>query len=308
VASSIVQRDLAGNTSVNALNAAYINSNNGVITGNWKLDSSLLPNNTKIDLGSAEAPWGHVYTNYVNGLTVNADKISANSASVGSILFATLKDNNNLSVSSFDIDSTLSASSDSRLSTQKAVKTYIDKAVSDAVAALTVTNTAMQAQITGLGLPIPPGTVLNYAGTAPPTGYLIADGSAVNKSQYYNLYVALGGTFSPYGQTAQTFNLPNLLGKFIRSLGEPGRTIGSLQDGAVQSHGHLFDDVRWSEIDGAYTYNDPQLGQISVGPGAGSSRGTDYDNGVHFIRHGTYNTGGSETRPPNIALLAIIKF
>jgi microcystin-dependent protein/cytoskeletal protein CcmA (bactofilin family) len=69
------------------------------------------------------------------------------------------------------------------------------------------------------------------------------------------------------------------------------RTITANQ---MPTHGHLFDDIRWSEVSGAYTYNDPQLGPISVGPGAGSNRGTDYDNGAHFLQHGTYNAGGSQ--------------
>ena len=69
------------------------------------------------------------------------------------------------------------------------------------------------------------------------------------------------------------------------------RTITANQ---MPVHGHLFDDIRWSEVSGAYTYNDPQLGPISVGPGAGSNRGTDYDNGAHFLQHGTYNAGGSQ--------------
>lgn len=307
-AATVVQRDLAGNTSVNTLNASYINSSNGVITGNWKINSALQPTTTSVNLGSFDLPWNRVYATAVNGVNISSAVVVANTATIGTLAFSSLKDLNNLSITSFDIDSTLSASSNSRLATQQAIKTYVDKAVSDAVAALAVKNSALQTQISGLGLPIPAGTVFYYAGSAPPQGYLIADGSAVNKSQYYNLYIALGGGGSPYGQTTQTFNLPNLLGKFIRSLGEAGRTIGSTQDSAVQSHGHLFDDIRWAEIDGAYSYNDPQLGNISVGPGAGSNRGTDYDNGVHFIKHGTYNSGGSETRPPNIALLAIIKY
>jgi microcystin-dependent protein len=62
----------------------------------------------------------------------------------------------------------------------------------------------------------------------------------------------------------------------------------------MPAHGHLFDDIRWSEVSGTSTYNDPQLGIINVGPGAGSNKGTDYDNGAHFIQHGTYNTGSGQ--------------
>ena len=70
----------------------------------------------------------------------------------------------------------------------------------------------------------------------------------------------------------------------------------------MPSHGHLFDDIRWSEVSGTNTYNDPQLGSISVGSGAGSSRGTDYDNGAHFIQHGTYNVGGGQSHNHSVTV------
>jgi microcystin-dependent protein len=155
--------------------------------------------------------------------------------------------------------------------------------------------------------------VVYTAGTTVPAGFLAANGALVGKDQYTALYLALGGVSSPYGQNSASFNLPDLRGYFIRSADngagvDPGRVAGTVQDSAIKAHGHLFDDIRWSEISGVYSYQDPQLGNISVGPGAGSSRGTDYDNGVHFIKHGTYDTGGTETRPTNLALLAIIKY
>jgi microcystin-dependent protein len=73
--------------------------------------------------------------------------------------------------------------------------------------------------------------------------------------------------------------------------GQSTRTLTAAQ---MPTHGHLFDDIRWSEVSGTNTYNDPQLGVINVGNGAGSNRGTDYDNGAHFLQHGTYNAGGSQ--------------
>lgn len=305
---SLVQRDSLGSTVVNTLTAAKIYSSDGTISGDWKFEGSFKPKSNSVSLGASDSRWNYVYGTTLDATSLNVTNLTANAGSIGTISFTNLKDGNNHSVNSIDIDSTLSASSDSRLSTQKAVKAYVDKAVKDAVDALKLADTGLQNQLTGFGLPVPPGTVCYYAGYDAPAGYLRANGASVSKDTYYKLFIALGGISSPYGQNNQMFNLPNLEGSFIRGLGEPGRGPGSVQAGAIQSHGHTFDDIRWAEIDGAYTYQDPQLGQISVGPGAGSNKGTDYDNGVHFIRHGTYNTGGSETRPPNTALMVIIKY
>jgi microcystin-dependent protein len=73
-----------------------------------------------------------------------------------------------------------------------------------------------------------------------------------------------------------------------------GTSTKTLTTNQLPVHGHLFDDIRWAEVDGVYSYNDPQLGTIAVGPGAGSNRGTDYNNGVHFQQHGTYNAGSGQ--------------
>lgn len=73
-----------------------------------------------------------------------------------------------------------------------------------------------------------------------------------------------------------------------------GTSTKTLTTTHLPVHGHLVDDIRWAEVDGVYSYNDPQLGTIAVGPGAGSNRGTDYDNGVHFQQHGTYNAGSGQ--------------
>ena len=308
VANSIAQRTPTGGIDATKLTASEVYSPSGIISGNWGITATIAPStNAGASLGTPERRWAHVYSNSFDVGSVSSSLVNSTSATVANLTFVNLSDSFNHSVSNIDADATLSANSDTHLSTQKAIKAYIDKRITDAVAAIAATDNSLQTQITNLGLPIPSGTVLYHAGTTAPSGYLAADGSSQSIDQYQKLYLALGGVKSPYGQTSTRFNLPDLRGQFIRSLGEPGRTIGSIQDSANKSHGHLFDDIRWSEIDGAYTYTDPQLGAISVGPGAGSNRGTDYDNGVHFIRHGTYNTGDTESRPSNVALLAIIK-
>jgi hypothetical protein len=162
---------------------------------------------------------------------------------------------------------------------------------------------------------IPNGIVAQvayFARQTAPSGWLVCNGQAVSRTTYSTLFSAIGSLWGG-GDGVTTFNLPDLRGEFIRGWDagrgvDEGRTFASQQTDSIESHGHIFDDIRWSEISGSYTYNDPQLGTISVGPGAGSNRGTDYDNGAHFLQHGTYNTGIHETRPRNVAMLPCIKF
>jgi microcystin-dependent protein len=60
---------------------------------------------------------------------------------------------------------------------------------------------------------MPPGVVLPYAAAGtPPSGYLICDGSAVNRNTYAGLFAIIGTTYGA-GDGATTFNLPNMMGR-----------------------------------------------------------------------------------------------
>lgn len=60
----------------------------------------------------------------------------------------------------------------------------------------------------------PTATVLDFAGAVAPSGWLLCDGSAVSRTTYANLFVALGsGTIYGAGNGTTTFNLPDLRGR-----------------------------------------------------------------------------------------------
>jgi len=65
--------------------------------------------------------------------------------------------------------------------------------------------------VTGGGLS-PVGSIMQYAGSSAPSGWLIADGSAVSRTTYADLYTAIGTAYGS-GDGSTTFNLPNLKGK-----------------------------------------------------------------------------------------------
>jgi len=58
-----------------------------------------------------------------------------------------------------------------------------------------------------------------YGGVSAPTGWLICDGSALNRFVYADLFAAIGSAYGA-GDGSTTFNLPNLSGKF--ALGASG--------------------------------------------------------------------------------------
>lgn len=59
---------------------------------------------------------------------------------------------------------------------------------------------------------LPVGAIIPYSGSTIPTNFLLADGSAVSRTTYSELFEAIGTTYGA-GNGSTTFNLPNLKGK-----------------------------------------------------------------------------------------------
>lgn len=156
-----------------------------------------------------------------------------------------------------------------------------------------------------------PGEVFWFAGTTPPSGSLLADGSAVSRTTYAALFAAIG-TAHGEGDGSTTFNLPDIEGRFIRGRdngagrdpdaagrsaaatgGNSGDAVGSVQDDELESHTHT---VSWQTTSNTTTTGSaPRAVAI---PGTGNATPAT-----------TSSTGGStETRPKNIYLLPCIAY
>jgi microcystin-dependent protein len=59
---------------------------------------------------------------------------------------------------------------------------------------------------------VPTGTIVDFAATSPPTGWLICNGAAVNRVTYAALFAVIGTTFGA-GDGSTTFNLPDCRGR-----------------------------------------------------------------------------------------------
>lgn len=76
---------------------------------------------------------------------------------------------------------------------------------------------------------IPVGAIVQFGGVVAPDGWLICDGSAVSRSDYENLFNAIGTTYGN-GDGFNTFNLPDLRGRVPIGAGTgpnlTGRALG----------------------------------------------------------------------------------
>ncbi len=141
-----------------------------------------------------------------------------------------------------------------------------------------------------VSLTLPAGVITPFAGSVAPSGWLMCDGQVVSRLTYAALFAAIGTTYGP-GNGYTTFKLPDLRGEFIRGLDagrgvDAGRWLGSWQADEFRSHNHTFNFRNVTNNSGS--------GGIDDAGGAGAV----YD---------THYSGGSETRPRNVALPYIIK-
>jgi microcystin-dependent protein len=161
---------------------------------------------------------------------------------------------------------------------------------------------------------VPPGAVMFFAMQSAPSGWLFCDGSAKSTATYPDLFAAIGYT---YGGAGASFNLPNLNGQFVRGWDasntvDPGRTFGSSQGQSFASHTHA---ATVTDPGHQHSTSQGQRGAFGgVNPVPDGLNGANYIGGLTAqtattgISVSNANTGGSETRPVNIALYACIKY
>ena len=154
------------------------------------------------------------------------------------------------------------------------------------------------AQRVTLGVvPTPTGQFDWFAVDTAPTGTLKANGAAVSRTTYAVLFAVIGTAFG-VGDGSTTFNVPDMRGEFARGWDDgrgvdTSRAFGSAQSDLFKSHTHLVKEGS-------------QLSDTS-GSAQILTSGDDYTRDI-YIYSTTTSTGGSETRPRNIALLAVIFF
>jgi microcystin-dependent protein len=142
---------------------------------------------------------------------------------------------------------------------------------------------------------VPSGAVMVFAMNGAPSGWLAANGSNVSRTTYANLFTAIGTTYGS-GNGSTTFTLPDLRGYFVRG-------SGTNSDGAAS--GGFGEKQADSFANHNHTINSGQQNGISSGCGADNTyqKANDYACGLGT----TGSSGGTETRPKNIAMLYCIK-
>ena len=165
------------------------------------------------------------------------------------------------------------------------------------------------------------GMVGMFPMAAPPPGWLRANGAAVSRTTYVDLFKRIG-TIHGAGNGTTTFNVPDLRGEFLRGWDngrgvDVGRALGSAQ--ASQNLLHIHDAETEQAGEHRHDIIVPRdLGRQSSPDDQDAFLGDETEQGYNHLQtepagaHGhtviVEPSGGSEARPRNIALLACIKY
>lgn len=155
------------------------------------------------------------------------------------------------------------------------------------------------------------GAVLYFATSTAPSGWLKANGAAVSRTTYANLFARIGTTFG-VGDGRTTFNLPDLRGEFIRGWNDgrnvdSGRGFGSQQGDAIRNITGQFNAYRRTDktqlVMPSGVFSNQKLQDGSMGRGGSDN----WAMTINFDASRVVPTA-NENRPRNIALLACIKY
>ena len=151
------------------------------------------------------------------------------------------------------------------------------------------------------------GSIAAFAGSNLPAGWLLCDGSAISRTTYSALFDVVGTTYGA-GNGSTTFNVPNLVDKFIegaatagtvKAAGLPNITGNASFGGSV---GSLYSDLPDSASGVFYANLKKTGGTLST------TSGSSYSIGFNASRSSSIYGNSTTVQPPALTMRYIIKY
>ncbi len=149
----------------------------------------------------------------------------------------------------------------------------------------------------------PIGSITAYSTSTAPTGWLLADGSAVSRTTYANLYSVIGTSYGS-GDGASTFNLPNLTGRTIVMASSTQVATSSYNRATIGATGGETKHVQTIAEIAAHTHS---YGGTSANT-VGTNNGASYSDGSSYTTSSTGQAVAFNVLDPYLILNYIIKY
>lgn len=167
------------------------------------------------------------------------------------------------------------------------IKATIQATFPNVAGAITATHTELQAAADAVAAAqyIPAGSILPFAGSSTPSGYLLCYGQAVSRTTYSGLFTAISTTYGS-GDGSTTFNVPDLREMYILGKANMGGTDRALYTNAAISSTTVL-GTTYTGIDSGAGYAEYGVGTIST---------SNLPSHTHsFSGSGTTGSGGSHS-------------
>jgi microcystin-dependent protein len=153
------------------------------------------------------------------------------------------------------------------------------------------------------------GSIIPFAGSTIPTGFLVCDGRAVDRSTYSQLFDVIGTTYGS-GDGLSTFNLPNFTGRTVVGASQ---TLSIGDNGGEETHSLLATEFAEHDHDipghghsSTFTFKTPELTHTVTQPATTytGTWGTVNANLGSGINAYTGSSSAAMTRSTNLSVAA----
>ena len=154
------------------------------------------------------------------------------------------------------------------------------------------------------------GVIVQTARSTAPTGWLLCDGTAVNRTTYADLFAILSTTFG-VGDGSTTFNLPDFRGRTVMGVGTgSGLTARAMADNVgVETHiltstemaSHTHTQVSHNHTQDSHTHSVNDPGHAHTVSSASAVHRTDSGNDLPYPGAGIGTTSSTNVAVQSIA-------
>lgn len=156
---------------------------------------------------------------------------------------------------------------------------------------------------------LPTGSYIQFAGSQAPAGFLVCNGGAISRTTYSALFDVIGTTYGS-GDGSTTFNLPNLIDRFLQG----STTSGTVKNAGLPNISGEFglDNENAVSVSSFFTragafYTTPNYltsARIQEYAGQGGNAGLSFDASRSSSIYGSSST----VQPPALTCLICIKY